>query len=233
MHGSHLFEKMDILYDSKQFKGDTSMTKYGLKSKNFYTLCIMILLLIMTLTLCSCSKTSKTTLRNDFDFSKGKMFHTKQILEHYDVNGDPMPQYLEFWITQDKGKCIELDEEGNFINVTLDNGKTHIQYDPLSLDALESTDSLLFVLNYDDIAKLYSEEIYSEAGEYADRPCDFYFMENETGDQWIKIYVDAETGYTLFSDHESFRLRTALFEEVPIDETLFKAPKGLNFKGGK
>lgn len=210
------------------------MDRYNNQScftNRFHTILLLIVCLLSS-TLSGCSMQSEDSSQNDFRFSEGNMLHFKQILEHYDVNGDPVPQYFEFWLTKDLGKCIELDEEGNYIRVTLDDGKRHIQYDPLTLEAVKAPRSFLFVINYASMVELYPEETYYEQGEYLDRSCFFYLNENTAEEQWIKMYVDESTGYTLFSENENFRLRTALFEEIPLDEDLFRSPDGLDFKGG-
>jgi len=208
--------------------------KYFLKHfYNYFSKPLLLLLLLsILLTSSGCNIMLNTSHRTDLNFKKDTMFHMKQVLEHYDAEDNSVPQYLEFWLTEDKGKCIEYDAEGNVLNVILDTGKQHIQYDPATLSAIEASSTLLFIMNYSEMSKLYTRELYNEKGNYADRPCNFYLLENKSGVLWLKMYVDTETGYTLFSENERLRLRTALFEEIPVDENLFTAPTGLDFKEG-
>ena len=69
-------------------------------------------------------------------------------------------------------------------------------------------------------------------GDYAGRTCELYLLSNGNPDEWVKIYVDKQTGCVLFCDAPLFRLRTALLEELPLDNSLFSEPRGLVFKGG-
>ena len=47
-----------------------------------------------------------------------------------------------------------------------------------------------------------------------------------------KIYLDKETQYVLFCDAATFRLRTALIEELPLDASLFEAPASFGLRWG-
>jgi hypothetical protein len=162
----------------------------------------------------------------------GKMLHVQQVLDHYDAGGNPVPQYLELWLAKDTGRCSELDADGNELDVALDTGSDHLYYDAATLKAEKSKDSRLFIVNYEAMRKLYPNVESSGAGTYAGRECLFYMLGNGKPDEWMKLYVDKQTGYVLLCDAETFRLRTALIEAVPADAALLKAPDGLDFTGG-
>ena len=68
--------------------------------------------------------------------------------------------------------------------------------------------------------------------QYAGRDCACYLMDTGKAEQWAKLYVDKLTGVVLFCDAETFRLRTATIEELPVDKALFAAPDGLKYSGG-
>jgi hypothetical protein len=192
----------------------------------------LLFTLALVLPFAGCTASSVTNERTGMKFTSGKMFHVKQVLEHYDAGGNPVPQYFELWLTSSKGRCSELDAEGNEISVSLDTGDKHLTYDTATLAARETGDSTIFILNFSAMKKVYPDKQYSEEGQYADRDCVFHLMGNDSSEGWIKIYLDKETGYTLYCDGETFRLRTALFEEIPADEGLFAEPEGLTYKGG-
>lgn len=202
--------------------------QFGIRGRWFPLLIILALLLSMA----ACAVPSKVTDRTGIKFTKGNMFHIQQVLERYDANGNTIPQYIELWLTRDKGRSVELDPDGKELRVTLDTGTKHLVYDPATLSGKETGKSELFLVNFSAMKKIYPNKQYSEDGRYAERDCVFHLMDGGSDDQWIKIYLDKATGYTLFCDSETFRLRTALFEEIPEEDSLFAEPAGLNLKGG-
>ena len=67
--------------------------------------------LLGILVLGGCSWPGQMTDRSGIRFSQNKMLHLQQVLEHYDAAGNPVPQYLELWLTSDQGRCSELSED--------------------------------------------------------------------------------------------------------------------------
>lgn len=165
-------------------------------------------------------------------FPKGKMLHLQQVLERYDADGNAVPQYLELWLTKDAGRCVELDAEGNEVSVALDSGKSHIRYDSVTRKAVKADESAVFVVGLQNMKKAYPRQSSANEGEYAGRACTLYLLEGSGEDEWVKLYADSGTGMVLLCDAPLFRLRTALIEEVALDDSLFQAPDDLVFEGG-
>ena len=171
--------------------------------------------------------------RPDIRFPSGSMLHLQQVLERYDADGEAVPQYLELWLTQDKGRCSELDKDGREIAVALDSGREHLYWDAATLEGERSGESRLFVISLSSMKKLYPTLRVQNDGIYAGRDCDLYQLDTGNTEQWVKLYVDKATGYVLLCDAETFRLRTKLIEAVPADEKLFSAPEGITIKAGE
>jgi hypothetical protein len=170
--------------------------------------------------------------KSGIKFNAGKMLHLQQVLERYDADGNAVAQYLELWLTKDTGRCVEMDSDGKEISVAMDTGKSHLLYDSATLKAEKSSASLVFTVGFDSMKKAYPKLKTSNDGQYAGRACTLYLMDNGKEDEWVKLYVDKETGYVLLCDAPTFRLRTALIEELPTDNSLFAEPKNLIDEGG-
>jgi hypothetical protein len=186
----------------------------------------------MAITLYGCNGPAKGADMGGIKTTDGKMLHLQQVLERYDANGSAIPQYLELWLAGDKANCTELDKDGKTLSVSLDTGKSHIVYSAATNKAQKSDKSLVFTVNFANIKKVYPNIKTTNDGEYASRPCTFYLLDNGNATQWVKLYVDKATGTVLLCDAETFRLRTALVEERPLDDKLFTEPKGLSYEGG-
>jgi hypothetical protein len=165
-------------------------------------------------------------------FASGKMLHLQQVLEHYDANGSPVPQYLELWLVKGRARCEELDNSGNILNVALDTGKSHITFNVSSHEAQKQDKSGVFAVSLAGMKKAYPKVSKQNDGTYAGRACDFYLLGDGNTDEWVKLYVDKATGCVLLCDAPLFRLRTALLEELPVDGSLFSEPHNLVYKGG-
>ena len=166
-------------------------------------------------------------IRND------KMLHVKQVLEHYDAYGSPVPQYLELWLTAKQSMCMELNENGEEITSALDSGSGHISFNSLDKKASKINFSSVFKLNYKTLRKNYSNETKIEKQKYVGRECTAYLLKNANSDDWLKLYIDKETGFVLFCDAPLFKLKTALLEILPLAKDRLTEPKGLNFKDGR
>lgn len=165
-------------------------------------------------------------------FTDGKMLHLQQVLEHYDANGNPVPQYLELWFAKGKARCEELDASGSILNVALDTGKSHITFNVSTREAAKADRSGVFTVSLSNIRKAYPKVSEENQGVYAGRDCDLYLLAGSSSDDWVKLYVDKQTGFVLFCDAPLFRLRTAKLEELPIDSSLFSEPHDLVYQGG-
>lgn len=189
-----------------------------------------VLILLLAAALCGCTAAGDAGAA--IRIPGGKMLHLQHVLERYDGEGNPVPQYLEIWLMKGRARCSELDADGNELAVTLDGGSRHIRYDAATLSGEKFERSALFLLNAGALRKEYPKVRESGEGEYAGRGCSFHLLETADGADWIKLYVDKGTGCVLLCDAPTFRLRTAVLEELPADEALFTEPDGLSFEGG-
>lgn len=166
----------------------------------------------------------------EFSVGSNDMLHVKHVLEHYDASGQPIPQYFELWVADKKALCIELNENGDEMGRTLDMDDMHIAYDSTDHSAVKYDSSRIFMLNFESLRSVSSDMIQADDQRYAERTCAIYLLENDDNNDWIKVYVDSETGYVLLCDAPLFRMRTALFEVVPIDNRLFEVPSDIVYK---
>ena len=190
-------------------------------------------LIAATITLSGCfaaPKPKPTSALENATAQKSKMLHLKQVLDRYDASGQPVPQYYELWIALPKGLAKELDSGGKTLSVALDTGSGHIQYDAVTMEARKSDITAVFYVNFESLKSAYAKTTAQGKLDYAGRRCISWLMENTTGDDWAKAYVDEETGWVLLCDAPLFRLRTASFELVAEDAQLFTAPDGLKYK---
>lgn len=162
-------------------------------------------------------------------FESGKMVHLKQVVERTDFNGQTGVQYFEIWLAGDKALSIELDSDGNDLRVALDLDKKHISYDVQSLEAGRYEFSQIQTIILSNIKSSYFKTVLIEEREYAGQNCEVYLMENGEADDWIRIYVDKETGCVLFCEAPFLRIRTAEVEVLETDESLFSVPSDLIF----
>lgn len=165
-----------------------------------------------------------------FSVRSEDMLHVKQVLEHYDASGQPIPQYFELWIADNKALCIELNGDGDETGRILDTDDVHISYDSKTHSALKHDSSRIFMLNFKSLKSDSSDMIQADDQRYSERTCAIFLLENNDDNDWIKVYVDRETGYVLLCDAPLFRIRTALFEVLPIDKRLFEAPSDIVYK---
>ena len=192
---------------------------------------VLFLSVLILLSISGCGrKTLSTESGAGFPVRSGKMLHVKQVLEHYDASGQPVPQYYELWLVNKKSLCVELDEDGNELGRILDADDSHIVYDLKTRMAEKYDFSRIFILDFETLKSVCTNVIQADDQQYAGRKCAIYLMENIGSEEWIKVYVDRETGYVLLCDAPLFRVRTALLEVLPIDNRLFKAPSDIVYK---
>ena len=160
-------------------------------------------------------------------FESGKMVHLKQVVDHTDSNNQTVVQYFETWLAQDMALSIELDSDGNDLRVALDAEKKHISYDVQSLEARLYEFSQIQAIILSNVKSSYFKTTLIEEKEYAGQNCQVYLLENGVDDDWVRIYVDKETGCVLFCEAPFFRIRTANVEVLETDESLFSVPSDL------
>lgn len=196
---------------------------------------LILMLLVLFLMIVSGCGSSKKALPQEsgqgFSVRSSKMLHVRQVLEHYDASGKPDPQYYELWLANKKGLCVELDKNGNELGRVLDTDGGHIAYDLKTRRAVKYDFNRIFTLDFETLKSSFSNMTQADDQQYAGRKCAIYLMENDSGsEEWIKVYMDRETGYVLLCDAPLFRIRTALLEVLPIDNRLFKAPSDIVYK---
>lgn len=194
---------------------------------------ILFLTMLILLFISGCGSDKKTLLQESgtgFSVRSSKMLHVKQVLEHYDALGQPVPQYYELWLTNKKGLCLELDRNGNEMERILDADGSHITYGLKTHMAVKYDFNRIFVLDLETLKSACPNVIQADDQQYAGRKCAIFLLENGSSEDWIKVYVDRETGYVLLCDAPLFRVRTALLEVLPLDNRLFKAPSDIMYK---
>lgn len=202
-------------------------------SKSYVRNLFLFLVVFILFAMSGCANSTKTVdgkASGGFAVKDGKMLHIKEVLEHYDSLGQPVPQYYELWLADKKGFCVELEKSGKEIRGMLDIDGKHVAYDPKTKAGVKYDVIQIFTLDFKTLKASYSKVVQADDQQYAGRSCAIYLLENDGGDEWMKIYVDKETGYVLFCDAPLFRLRTALLEVLPVDDKLFTAPSDIIFK---
>lgn len=203
-------------------------------AKKFWSLPVILLAgLLVILTACQRVniKASQSDLTlESFTVPKDKMLHVKQVVEFYDAEGTPFPRYFELYVSAKDKSALELDTEGNVIQIYQDTGSRHFSYDPESMLATEYPASAIFALNPPDLADYGKGQVTGgELYPYAGRNCTAYMILGESESDNIRMYVDNETGFILFCDAPLFCIKTAEIEVLPYDEEFFAAPDDLVF----
>lgn len=191
---------------------------------------VFFLIVLILFTVSGCRSATKQKSGGGFPVKSGNMLHLKQVLEHYDASGQPVPQYYELWLADKKGLCIELDKKGDEIRRTMDNGDKHVIYDSKTRAAEKYDFSQMFILDFKILKSLYPETVQADDQQYAGRDCAIYLLENHRDEEWLKLYMDKGTGYVLFCDAPLFRLRTAEMKVLPVDDKLFTIPSDITYK---
>lgn len=161
---------------------------------------------------------------------KGQTLHAKQVLERYDANGEPVAQYLELWVAPPHALCHELDADGKTIGVALDNATDHVRYDAKTMKASRQDAIAVFHVAFAALRKEAKTVKAIGKLQYAGRACIAWMLDGDDEDAQIKLYVDEQTGWVLFCDAPTFRLRTASMDFVAADDSRFATPAGLQFQ---
>ncbi len=164
--------------------------------------------------------------------TEGKTLHAKQVLERYDADQQPVAQYLEMWVAPPMAVCHEMDAGGKVLSISLDNADGHIQYDAETMEARKSGAAAVFHVNFQRLKNAYAKATAQGELTYAGRDCIAWLLESNDEDDWVKAYVDQQTGWVLLCDAPLFRLRTASVELLGADAKRFETPAGLKFSEG-
>ncbi len=169
-----------------------------------------------------------SALAADVTIAQGAMLHARQVLERYDASGEPLLQYLELWMDASRMMQREVGVNGKPVSCAFSSGDGHLAWDAETLKAEKSEESRVFLPVYTDLKSGFKNETALPGQTYAGRPCTAVLLEDPGNDEdWLKVFVDEQTGFVLFLEAPLFRLRTALLEELPADESLLSPPDGL------
>ncbi len=162
----------------------------------------------------------------------GTMLHARQVLERYGAQGESILQYLETWTDGARAVQREIAETGEALRYAYPGPDGLAGWAPdLPVSGGEpdaQTPQPPFLPDYAALKTQFTLETIVEGQEYAGRACFVSLLENPADeDAWVKLYVDSETGFVLYLDAPLFRLRTAFFEVMPIDEALLTPPQGV------
>jgi hypothetical protein len=192
---------------------------------------LLYLTVFIALTLSGCVGGLQGSARYPkLDIDDSEMIYARQVLMHYDPTGKAVSQYYEIWAVPGKSACRELNGDGEEIRTCLDSGDRHIAYNSVTREAVMLKFNKVFMLDYEALKKAYPVETVNEDQEYAGRNCSVHLLESESGDDWLKIYRDSETGFVLFCAAPLFTLKTADLEILPEDPKKFTEPTDLEFQ---
>lgn len=160
----------------------------------------------------------------------GTMLHAQQALERYDAAGDAVLQYYETWMDSSRRLQREVREDGQALSYAFSGEGKHLVWEADTLKAAAEEESSVFLPDYAALKAGFGMETAVGGQLYAGRPCTAVLLENPGKDEdWIKIYLDDETGFVLFCQAPLFRLRTSVLETLPMDSRLLTPPDGLSF----
>ncbi len=186
---------------------------------------------ILSLGLCLALSLISISLASDgMTIAQGTMLHAQQVLERYDASGEPLLQYIELWMDASRVAQRQLGEDGRTLSWAFSDGASHLVWDAKTLAARKTEANAAFLMDYDVLKTGFDAETRVPGQVYAGRPCTAILLEdNVNEEEWLKLYLDDETGFVLFCEAPLLRLRTALMETLPTDETRLTPPAGLVF----
>ena len=162
--------------------------------------------------------------------AQGSMLHARQVLERYDASGEPLLQYFELWMDASRVAQRQLAEDGRTLSWSYSDGVSHLAWDDGTLAARKNEASAVFIMDYPLLKAGFDAQTEVSGQVYAGRPCTAILLEdNVNEEEWLKLYLDDETGFVLFCEAPLLRLRTALMETLPTDEARLTPPAGLVF----
>lgn len=192
---------------------------------------ILLSILLVILAACQRQASQEDELKlPSITVPNGKMLHVKQVVEFYDAEGTPFPRYFELYVSCKENTALELDSEGNVIQIYRDTGSKHFSYDPESKYAVEYPASAIFSINPSDLADYgMAQAAGGVPYQYSGRNCTAYMLPGKDQSDDIRMYVDDETGFVLFCDAPLFCVKTAGIEVLPYDAEYFVVPDDLIF----
>lgn len=156
---------------------------------------------------------------------EGMMLHAQQVLERYDAQGEPLLQYLELWMDGERSLQRGLGVDGQPFNYVLSSEDGHIAWASDTLKAERTDTGGVFLPDYETLKTEFTLETTAPGQTYAGRACAVVLLEDPKNEEdWLKLYLDDETGFVLFCEAPLFRLRTALLEMQPLDESRLTPP---------
>lgn len=189
------------------------------KTRLFLTFCLMGLL-----------AASPAIISADTDHlrvKQGEMVHAQQALERYDAAGEPILQFFETWTDGLRALQREVRTDGQTLSYAYSGKDGHLVLEAGSKEATAREESPVFLLDYEALKAGFDKETSLPGQQYAKRACASILLEKtENEDDWIKVYLDDETGFVLFCEAPLFRLRTSLLETAAADDGLLSLPDG-------
>ncbi len=86
----------------------------------------------------------------------------------------------------------------------------------------------VFLPDYPALKAGFGRETAVPGQSYAGRACTAVLLDDSDLDaDWLRVFVDDETGFVLLCEAPLFRLRTALLETLPVDDARLMPPDGL------
>ena len=159
---------------------------------------------------------------------RGMMIHARQALERYDASGEPMLSYFDLWSDGSRVLSREVGADGALLACAFSGPRGHIIWQPDTLKASRLDANAVFLPDYQALKAAFGRETAVPGQMYAGRACTAVLLDGSDLDaDWLRVFLDDETGFVLLCEAPLFRLRTALLETLPIDDARLKPPDGL------
>lgn len=190
----------------------------------------LIIILVLCCVLLIAPAAGAASTLDGITVARGMMLHARQALERYDASGQPLLQYYELWADASRAMQREVNQDGTVLSWSYSGPGEHLSWTPDTLKAVKPEESTVFFPNYAALKAGFATKTEVPGQAYAGRPCTAVLLEDkENEEDWLKLYLDDETGFVLFCEASLFRLRTALLETLPADEAHLTPPDGLIF----
>ena len=159
---------------------------------------------------------------------RGAMIHARQVLERYDASGEPMLSYFELWADGSRALSREVGADGALLSCTFSGPRGHIIWQPDTMEASRPEASAVFLADYPALKAGFVRETAVPGQVYAGRACTAVLLDDSDHDtDWLRVFLDDETGFVLLCEAPLFRLRTAMLETLPVDDARLTPPDGL------
>ena len=158
----------------------------------------------------------------------GMMIHARQALERYNASGEPLLSYLERWADGSRALQWEVGADGTILSCVFTGPDGHLAWQPDTLKASRPEASAVFLPDYPALKAGFGRETAVPGQVYAGRACTAVLVDDSDHDaDWLRVFLDDETGFVLLCEAPLFRLRTALLETLPVDDARLTPPDGL------